>query len=480
MSESTLYITIGDRSVQKFDFKENGCDPLAFDEAKEAFRFLIASKPKEYHMNLTEIFETNCEKLPAKPDGIVFKEHVQALLNTIIIADSEEPPIQNDTLEDNTEENTAPQPASTPLRKKPGRKKQQASEHPTNASNRRKSKKNDNETIENTLESVANDSMVSQNVSNQNKRVNPLDLLSKLDQERFANLLREEDKFDSSNYFRVRDFYNQSKSAIYIILWNACTVALQEKFKKSKEFTQMDKSKNLLALWLLIYDYSFGTPEILHPTQKILDAEVRWSNVTQSNKTLEEFFRVFNVEVRAYINSTKKTLDEKDQAYLFISKLNSNYERLRIELKNDLGKKIDNYPSTLIDAYALAERRLVAVTHNNDEKSVYAINAQDVGKPKLKRKFNGNNNYGNKRRNNGLKINDTKDIKQCSHCGDTSHRYADHCPMVKEAINYFKAKKDGISNISNPNTNNNKNNNNTDVNSSHGNKNKRKTTIKKE
>ena len=185
-----------------------------------------------------------------------------------------------------------------------------------------------------------------------------------------------------SAFIKQKSVYDTKCAQVYHLIWSKCTMAMRNAVKEHEEFEIWDRRKDALSLWLRIVDISMngtGAPE--NDSKKINEARHRFDRVHQrQNESVGDFYNRFNENYDAMVaqgasliqiiipnglnaqqlrNLRERQAEEEElmKAMSFLNKLDKlRFSGLMDDLENAKQFGRDEYPETLVEAYAMANR----------------------------------------------------------------------------------------------------------------------------
>ncbi|MBS1768272.1 MAG: hypothetical protein JSS77_01295, partial [Acidobacteria bacterium] len=256
-------------------------------------------------------------------------------------------------------------------------------------------------------------------------------------------------------FIKRKSAYDAKCSQVYHLIWSKCTVAMKNAVKEDADFDLWDRQQDALALWLRIVDISMngtGLPE--NDSKRINEARHRFDRVHQrQNESVGDFYSRFNENYDAMVaqgaqliqlfipeglnaNQLRQLREEHRQneeemkAMSFLNKLDkSRFSTLLDDLENAKQMGRDEYPTTLVDAYAMANRyrkngsRLDALQRGKQDRYDAAFaTTEEKGGPKGDKGKKGQN-----QKKNGVK---------CYQCDAIGH-VRTQCPQIAKALQFF-------------------------------------------
>jgi hypothetical protein len=189
-------------------------------------------------------------------------------------------------------------------------------------------------------------------------------------------------KSDVSEHAKSRYNYESKRTQAWHFILSKCTTSMKNAIKQDPEWTNWERNKNTLQLWLRIVDVSMngtGVPE--DEDKKINEARFKFDRVFQrSTESVGEFYERFNILYSAMVNQGARLYqiflpedldaealieqraaaavrEDRMKALSFLQKLDkARFGGLIDELENALERGRNEYPNTLVDAYAMACR----------------------------------------------------------------------------------------------------------------------------
>jgi hypothetical protein len=259
-----------------------------------------------------------------------------------------------------------------------------------------------------------------------------------------------------SQFIKRKSMYESKCTQAYHMMKARCSPSMWNAVKEHPDFQQWDREQDALALWLRIQDISLngtGLPE--NDSKKKNEARHRFDRVHQKqNESVGDFYSRFIEHYDAMVSQGANLIqlmipeglegelleevyaqhrvdEEAMKAISFLNKLDkSRFSTLLDDLENAKQFGRDEYPTTVVDAYAMANRyrkngsRLDTLHRGRADRYDAAFAAtESKGNPK--------GNKGNK----GQK-DKKKDGVNCYHCDEAGH-VRNHCPQLVKALQYF-------------------------------------------
>jgi hypothetical protein len=276
------------------------------------------------------------------------------------------------------------------------------------------------------------------------------------------DIVRIQYQADYQAFVRQKSEYDTRCAQCYHLIWSKCTSSMKNAVKQDPDYEHWDRNNDALRLWLSIVDISMngaGLPD--NDVKRQNEARHRFDRMRQrSNESTGDFYdrfidhyeamesqgaRLFEViipelNLEGYFNDQaqqaqitqireeSRQREERMKAMSFINKLDrTRYQHMLDELENSFQFGRDEYPETLVDAYALACRyreKGQRVDGNIAKGEKYGAAFAAVKNAKTKAKDSSNDAKG------------AAKSTRCYLCEQDGH-IRPRCPILVKAIEYI-------------------------------------------
>ena len=256
---------------------------------------------------------------------------------------------------------------------------------------------------------------------------------------------------------RIISDMEQSKPALYAVIWGQLSYESEEAIKLDPNWAAIERSKDPLALYKRLLEVHRTANSGFTVEDKRKSREEYSRMRQQSSETITQFKERFLQSLDAMKACGQDRPSDEDQAADFVNKLdNGRYAKFKTDLINNNTLGVGVFPQTLIEAFTLASRYVVAINSRNTQytQSNEAVFVSQTKQPAQQRQTaqskkstekkpnNPNSNISEKKQEKKNPAGGKKAKGACHLCGKSGHFMLD-CNLLQECKAIIAERNDG-------------------------------------